>query len=371
MKPQQKRLHDRLEQMLWHTRRHQSLDGLVSNPPDDEQKQELEDLVVVAQRLRTLQQIQIAPGFAEQLEQRILRRAAGLRLQGFPGSRGFFPVLRLRPVLAGTLACCLLLLVFGTTLLAFAAHVANPANPLYALRRLEQHVEISLAGDQSGQAVLELQFAHDSLATLSSLADSAHTPAYEQALVDLDQHLQNATLAINALPPGTHRTQLAAELQGLRANAVSVLRGLLPGLSLAGRLATTAQLGRLGVAVAHVFQGVMTFFSRPGGQTLISLSGSNLQAGAQLLVDGRLADARGSLQHGLLVFALTGWNGARHPRMLGILNPDGTVAQTTAIAIHLDAGDGNGNANSGNRSGNGNGGNGNGNKPTVTPTPHR
>jgi hypothetical protein len=51
-----------------------------------------------------------------------------------------------------------------------------------------------------------------------------------------------------------------------------------------------------------------------------------------------------------------GWNGNQHPHSLGILNPDGTATETTAITIK-------GVGTSGNQ-------NGKGNKPASTPTPH-
>jgi hypothetical protein len=363
MRPQQERFNDRLEQMLWPTRRHRNDEnGRIPGW----QEQEFEDLVEVAQRLRTLPQVQTSPDFAGHLEHRMLCRAAELRLPRSGVRHRFCPTLRLRPALIGALACCLLFLVFSTGLLAFAAQVANPTNPLYMLRRLEQHVQISLAGDQSGRAALDLQFAHDSLTALSSLADPAHTQAYEQALADLDQHLQHAALVINTLPNNAHRLQLATELQKLRAGAAHLLRSLLPGLSLAERLETTAQLARLGDTVARVFQGVVTLLSHPNWHAQVSLSGRNLRTGAQLLVDGRLTGVAGTVEQSLLVFALANWSGARHPHVLGILNPDGTVAQTTTITVRLDAGDGNGNNGS---NGNGNG-NGNGNKPQGTPGAH-
>jgi hypothetical protein len=373
MRPPQERLNDRLEQIQLYGKQYRRLPGgFTSFAREDEQDPELESLVAVAQRLRTLPQIQVAPDFAAQLERRVLRRAAELRLQRSARKRGFLPALRLRPALAGTLGFCLLFLVLSTGLLAFASQVSNPANPLYALRRLEQHVQVSLAGDQAAQATLDLQFARDSLNTLASLADSAHAAAYGQALADLDQHLQDAASSIDALPAGTQRAQLTGELKNLQLDAIHILRGLLPRLTLSERLATTAQLARLGDTIPQVFSGIVTLPPHPNGHATVALSGSNLQPGAQLLVDGKLTGVTGAFQNGLLVFALTNWNGARHPHSLGVLNPDGTAAQTTAITIHMDNGNSNGSSNSTNKNGNGNGngGNSNGNKPTVTPTPH-
>ncbi len=373
MKPHQERLNDRLEEIRLPGEKYGQLPGgFTSLAQENGQDTELESLVAVARRLRTLPQIQVAPDFTEQLERRMLRRAAELRLQRSIRKRRFFPVLRLRPALAGTLGFCLLLLILGTGLLAFAAQVSNPANPLYALKRLEQHVQISLTGDQAGQAMLDLQFARDSLNTLASLSGPAHSAAYGQALVDLDQHLRDAADSINALPAGTQRAQLAEELKGLQGDAIHVLRGLLPELTLPERLATTAQLARLGDTIPQVFNAIVTFPPHPNGHATIALTGRDLQSGAQLLVDGKPTGVTGIFKNGQLIFAFTNWNGARHPHSLGVLNPDGTAVQTTTITIRIDNGNSNGNSNSTDKNGNGNGsgGNSNGNKPPVTPTPH-
>jgi hypothetical protein len=88
----------------------------------------------------------------------------------------------------------------------------------------------------------------------------------------------------------------------------------------------------------------------PNEQAIISISGDDIQPGAQLLVDSRLAEATGSLQNGRYVF-VANWAGKQHPYSIGILNPDGTTAQTAAIT--LNSSDAHGNSNHG---GNGNGG---------------
>jgi hypothetical protein len=82
-----------------------------------------------------------------------------------------------------------------------------------------------------------------------------------------------------------------------------------------------------------------------------------------LLVNGQIIDAPGSFQNGLYVFT-TSWNGNQHPQSIGILNPDDTAAQITAITVKSSNGNGNGNG-----SGNNSGGHGNG-KPPKTVLPH-
>lgn len=388
MRPLEERLNDRLEQMRA-GQSDQHLSGFVPYSPDAEQDPELESLVALARHLQTMRQIQVDPNFAHRLEHRVILRAARLRMRGINRKRAFLPFLRFRPALAAVLGLCLLFIVLSTGLLAFAAQVTNPSNPLYGLKRWEQHVQISLAGGPSAQVALDFQFARDSLHMLSMLATPSHAAAYEQALADLNQHLQNAATVIDTLPAGAQRAQLSDELTSVQANAVHVLRGLLSGLALPERLATTAQLARLGDTVPRLNEATLIFPSHSNGRTTLTLSGSDLQAGAQLLIDDRLSGVFGTLQNGQLVFAFTNWQSSRHPHRLILLNPDGTAAQINSIRINTehDNNNNNGNSNGSNgdnndnngennghgNSGNGNGsgkGNGDGNRPATTPTPH-
>jgi hypothetical protein len=296
----------------------------------------------------------VDPDFAGQLERRMLRRHAELQRQHTGKKRSFFFLVRTHPVFGTIVGLCLLVLVLSTGVLAMAAQVSNPTNPLYALKRWEQHLQISLASTSGDQASLDLQFARDRLKTLSDTADPAHTAAYSQALADLDQQLQKATAAINGLPTGTQRKQLASELASLQSDVIHILRGLLPRLTLSECLATTGELARLGDHVPRLINGILILPPHPHGRATISLSGSDLQPGAQLLVDGKPTGITGPLQHGQLLFVVVNWKGEQHLQSLGLINPDGTAVQTTAITIKTT--DGNTTSN--------------GNKPTATPTPH-
>jgi len=102
--------------------------------------------------------------------------------------------------------------------------------------------------------------------------------------------------------------------------------------------------------------------AHPNGHAIVNISGDDIQPGAQLLVDSQLVEARSSLQNDLNVF-VANWAGNQHPRSIGILNPDGTAAQTTTITLQIPNDHDNGN---GGGNGNGNGGG----KPGATPTPH-
>jgi len=366
MKPLYERLNDRFEQVESRSRQngHYPSNSILPEP-ELERDPEINALVALALRLRAAPHIQVDPDFARQLERRMLRRHAELQLQQTSKKRSFFFLFRTYPAFGAALGACLLLLVLSTGVLAMAAQSSDPTNPLYALKGWEQRLQISLAGNSENKTSLDLQFARNRLNTLSDLADPAHSAAYSQALADLDQQLQTTTAAINGLPAGTQREQLASEIASLQLDAIHILRALLPRLTLSERIATTGELARLGDNVPRLVNGMLVLPPHPNGRATISLSGSNLQPGAQLLVDGKPTGVTGFLQNGQLIFVVENWRGEQHPQSLGLVNPDGTAAQATTITVETT----NGNVtNNGNNNGKGQG---NTNKPAATPDTKR
>src|SRR5258708_30999272 len=109
----------------------------------------------------------------------------------------------------------------------------------------------------------------------------------------------------------------------------------------------------MGDSAPAVVRGGGVLRADRGGPGTISIAGDDLQPGAQLLVDSRLVEGTGSFQNGRYVF-VANWAGNQPPQRLGILNPDGTAAQTTTITLNSSDEHGNGNGNS-NGNGNGNG----------------
>ncbi len=355
MKPLDERLNEHLDLLVLKTRRngHQA-GGFTKLVPAREHSWELEELVTLAQHLRSAPQVQVTPDFTRQLERRLRRRYAERHLQQGSRRRSPLALLRARPLLGTVLGLCVLVCLLSTGVLALAAQVSDPGNPLYAIRRWEQQVQVQFSGNAADQAVLDLQFARDRLNTLSGLADPSHAGAYRQGLLDLDRQLAAARSAIKSLPAGSQHERLAGELAGLQSDAIRVLRGLLPRLALPECLATTEELGQLGDTVPMLTRAAVILSTHSNGRATISLQGSDLQVGAHLLVDDAVVEASGTYSPGQVVFVAP-WPGDQHPQSLGILNPDGTVAQTTTITI-TGATNGNQNVND--------------NKPTSTPTPH-
>lgn len=354
MKSLPERLNDRLEQRTARSwQGEEPPDRLPGHAPNRDP--EVDELVALALRLQSARPLQVDPDFARQLEQRILMRNAALRLER-PGSSWRFPrLLRVHPVFGLALSLCLLLLLLGTGVLAVAAHVTNPNNPLYAVTRWERKVQITLANSPEKQTELELQFARDRLNSLVNLANPARAEAYREALTELDQQIRAASRAINTLAAGADHDRMVSELAALKADTRHTLRGFLPQLALPERLVTTDELGRLDDTVPRLTSAVIVLPVHPNGQATVSISGDDIQPGAQLLVDNRLVQVRGSFKNGLYVF-VANWVGNQHPHSIGILNPDETAAQTTVIALGSSNDHSNGNSNhSVNGNGNGNG----------------
>src|SRR5258708_33248745 len=73
--------------------------------------------------------------------------------------RSYFSLFRAHPAFGAMLGLCLLLLLLSTSVLALASQVSNPDNPLYTVKRWQQHLQISLASNPGDQASLNRQFA--------------------------------------------------------------------------------------------------------------------------------------------------------------------------------------------------------------------
>ncbi len=359
MKPLPERLNDEIDRQLavW-----QSADESADLPPVAYQPPtsdpQVAELAILAWQLQSARELQVDPNFARRLEDRMLAQNAALH-RDRPARQWWFwrRPLRASLGLRVALSLCLLLVLLSGGVLVAAAQVANPDNPLYAIKRWEQQVRVSLAGSAMDRAELDLQLARDQLNNLANLGDAAHAQAYRQALREFSRQFDTAAQSINALPSGPDRSRLSSDLTVLRAEARRTLRGLLVRLALPERLVTTDELAHLGDSVPHLDQVQVTLPSRPNGQAVISISGEGFQSGAQLLIDGRPVAATGSLHNGLYLFTVN-WTGNQHPHTIGIVNPDGTAAQTTRLILKTSndkGGNGNSNGSGGNSDDNGNG----------------
>lgn len=329
MRPLPDRLNDRLDQQIafWRDEEQQGqlLDALGNDP-------EIDELIRLADRVQSTPFLEVSPVFARQLEQQVLLRNAQLYQKKSTPWWNWLFLLSWQPRRALLIVSIVLLcLLLGTGVLA-VAQASSPTSPLYVVKHWEQNVQVSLAQSPLDRAEVSRQIIRDRLNALADLTAPSNTNAYYQALADIDQQLGTFAQIINGLSSGPDRAHLSDELVQIQSDTRNTLRGLLPRLTIDERLQTTGMLARLNDTVPQLQSVFMVLSFGPREQAMISVSGSNLSAGVQLFVDNQIMTSTGTLQNGVYVFVIS-WHGTQSPHTIGILNPDGTAAQTTAITL--------------------------------------
>jgi hypothetical protein len=331
--PEHERLNDQLEKHLsgWYGKEQLDQSGLSSAPTIENDPQS-DPLVALACHLQAAPSLQVRPDFARRLEERMLLHHVALRHQLSERVKTRGSWLFSRPfgisISYISMAVVLLCSLLGTSILALAAQATNPSSPLYTVKKWEQHVQLSLVHSPLDQAEVSLQIARDRLNALAN----AHGDTYRQALADLNGQINAVMQILATIPTGQDRNRLSNELDTLKASARHGLRDLLPKLSLSERLMTTDELRQLGEPVTQLNHAVIIVSSPSSTQATISLTGSNFYSGEHLLIDDVLMGDSGTLQNGTYTFTVS-WNRQSSPQTIGILNTDGTVAQTTVILL--------------------------------------
>ncbi|HEX3643864.1 MAG TPA: DUF5667 domain-containing protein, partial [Ktedonobacteraceae bacterium] len=301
--PEHERLNDQLEKHLpsWYGK--EQLDQSRLPVPTIDNDPESDALVALARHLQAAPSLEVRPDFARRLEERMLLHHIAFRHRQTAKTRGSW--LFSRPFGASiayiSMAVVLLCSLLGTSILALAAQATNPSNPLYTVKKWEQHVQLSLARSPSDQAEVSLQIARDRLNALAN----AHGETYRQALADLNGQINTAIQILDTLPAGQGRNRLANELDTLKASAHHVLRDLLPKLSLSERLMTTDELRQLGDPVTQLNHAAIIVSSPSPTQATISLTGNNLYPGGHLLIDQVFMEDNGMLQNGTYIFTVS------------------------------------------------------------------
>lgn len=342
MNPQYERFNERLEQSLNENRsgmRQESGAGASGG-----QQTEEEDLLDLARQFQATSHVRVDPVFAAELERRVLRHA--LTRPQTAGGWSLAQFWRLHRALALAVSLVLVLVLLGAGVFALAVRTTNPASPLYGLGHWQHSTPATATPSATSvdRATVDLQTARQQLLALQNVANPTQTDAYVRDLASFDTQLARATSLINALPAGDEKMLLTTQLTQLKGDARQKLHGWLGKLSAVAGAATTSELGRLGETVPHVSSASIVLPAHPQGSATIRVTGNGIQVGARLLVDGKVIPITGAFQGGQVIFVLT-WGSEKHPHTLGIVNPDGTVAQTTNVTISTASKNGNGNGN--------------------------
>jgi hypothetical protein len=393
MKLQQEHHAEQLEELL-SSRADQNVSARLHSAVPDSVDTELSEIVALARYLQATPSLMADPVFAKSLERKVL--AHNVRhIQAKATKRNGHWLFGWAPQVWVAFATVLLCMFIGTgTTLAMATGAENPDNPLYGIKVLEQHIQLSLASSPQNQAEVNLQIIRDRLKTAASMANASHADAYQKALQDADQRITAVSQVINSLPTGADRQRLASELTTVKTDARQTLYSLLPRLPLTAQLATTTMLSHLGAAVPSIQSATIVVTSHPAEQATITITGTHLTSSTRLVINNRLVAGDCTLQDNTCVFVIP-WHAHNPPGTIAVLNEDDTIAQTTAIAFtdpdgnNITNGNGSNNKNGGNGSNSGDGTNptdkgsngsgdnghghsnpGDGAKPTSTPVPH-
>ncbi|GHO95155.1 hypothetical protein KSF_052030 [Reticulibacter mediterranei] len=358
------RLNDRLERQR-QNKQPLSSRSIPQSKPTNDHDSDVDELAMLAQRLQEAPQLQVDSDFARRLEARILAHHATLSKKqsaAYPRNRLFQRTYRMPLALSIALICLLLAITLGT--LTVAAQASNSGNPLYEVKQWMQGIENPHTSTEQAQAEANWSKARDQLKTLTQLADPAHAATYRQALADLDQQINKFAQSIQALPTGPDKDNLSNKLTTLKADARQTLHDILPRLRLSEKLLTTDELGRLHATIPEVDSAVMVV-SHSQKQATITITGEHFQSSALLLVDNQIVESSAIMknQDGSMVFTVD-WSGKQPPQTIGILNPDGTAAQTNTLTFSVTGDNVNNTSdknNNGNHNANNNGADNNGN----------
>jgi hypothetical protein len=256
-------------------------------------------------------------------------------------------VLHMRMVLAAILLC--VLAASTGSVLAMAASVSNPSNPLYRVKEWEQNAQLSFASSPQNRVEVSLQIIRDRLNTAASVADASHASTYHKTIEDVEQRIDAVSQVIDKLPAGSDRQRLSSEVATVKNDARHTLYSLLPKLPFTEQLATTTFLGHLGASVPSIQQATVVVTGHPPEHAKITIVGTKLTNSTRLVINNRLVAGDCTLQHNTCVFVIP-WHDEGPPHAIAVFNEDDTTAQTTMVTFAYSD---NGHSTNGNNGNNG------------------
>lgn len=290
-------------------------------------------------------------------------------------------------------AAALLIVIGGGTLTAAAS--AGPGSPLFALHQLERGVQANISSP-TDRVRADLQASDAALAALN-MATSQHgasdDSAYTDALSQLLNEQQAATHDLADVPSGADHDALSAQVRDAQARARASLHASLRAsgvLSWGNRLAASSGLNALGESVTVVASARVELATSDGdssGSTShggdarwrVTLTGTGFLPGATLILNGQPVRTELVTVTADQLIAIARpdsdaqqFGSSRSITSVGVLNSDGTAAETThvdvAAAAQSTPGTSDGSHDSGGHDSSG-GSSGHGGSHDSTPTP--
>jgi hypothetical protein len=329
----------------------------------------LAPLVAAADAMTPLRQATPSAAFARQLEGSVLRRARQLSAdsqlseyeaqaeaqaeapeRSAPRSDSQSATARARrlprasrllwtSVIAATLLC----MISGVFI---AAADAQPGGALYVVRRLEQNVRAQLTTNAADRTRLHLDNAEAALQAFdAAVAQHAQGARLTDALDTFVAEHSAAGTSLSAVTDTATHARLAATLEEQRLRATSDLRAALPVQGWPMRVTVTQALGAIGAVVPLITQVTLSEAGDPadsrgiGRITLVTVSGSGFQPGAQLLLKGAPTGTVLSVSGDTLVAQVrAAAQAVASQGPIGVGNPDGMAAQSKKAPSIISSG---------------------------------
>ncbi len=285
--------------------------------------------LAAAETLAHLQGVVVPPELTERVEARLRARIHGQTLQTgkvFPLPHA--PARRRRWLTLLSAAVLVLLLVSIGTLTAAARSL--PGDALYGLKQVEDRSALAFAGSPRARAEAAIGQLRSTLADLHTVVVAGRTQdALQQAVNAVVSKTKDSRAAVAAVAVGADRVGVQHDLDTALSAEEQTLRSLLRQVNWPIRVALTQQLGALGDVVPTITQ--VSVSQQSDDTLLVTVRGTNFAPTAELVING---EPQGGGQQStttqlIVVISEAGW---QHEALaIGVLNPDGTAAQTQGV----------------------------------------
>jgi hypothetical protein len=284
--------------------------------------------LAAAETLAHLQGVVVPPALTERVEARLRARIHGQTLQTgkvFPLPHA--PARRRRWLTLLSAAVLVLLLVSIGTLTAAARSL--PGDALYGLKQVEDRSALVFTGSPRARAEAEIGQLRSALADLRTVVAAGRTQDALQQAVSAVVSKTNDSRAAVAAVSGADRVAAQHDLDTALSAEEQTLRSLLRQVNWPIRVALTQQLGALGDAIPTITQ--VSVSQQSDDTLLVTVRGTNFAPTAELVINGE-PQGRGqqsTTTQLIVVISEASWQ--HEAQAIGVLNPDGTAAQTQGV----------------------------------------
>jgi hypothetical protein len=341
----------------------QAEQGKIQLPNDN---QEVATCLIAAEALTRFREITVPPEFAQRLETRVRIRAHEVLQQnehiavlaspqstaGTLRSQAPYPVRRRMKLSALAIAAVLVLTCVGVLTNAVNS---LPGDLLNRMKLIEYPSSLTVTSGTKDRVEIAIGQLQNSLVDLNTVVSEGHDDTtISIALNVVASDTISSQQAVSALPTGPARNEAQHNLANALADEQQALMLLMHHLDWPMQLAFTHQLGVLGTPVPIITNTQVVL--QTNGSFLITLIGAHFSSPAEFIFDGQPGGVVRQVTSTQMIAVINHavWSTDSHD--LGILNSDGTAAQTVYHSSNGGSRTGGQRSSGGHRSGGSDGG---------------